>query len=45
MAARRRSAVSAILVADLIAEQDRPLSISEIGLIRSAAALLVRSEE
>ena len=33
------------LVADLIREQDRDLSISEIGLIRSAAALLVRSEE
>ena len=33
------------LVADLMAEQDRDLSISEIGLIRSAAALLVRSEE
>jgi hypothetical protein len=33
------------LVDDLIAEQDRELSISEIGLIRSAAALLVRSEE
>jgi hypothetical protein len=33
------------LVADLIREQGRELSISEIGLIRSAAALLVRSEE
>jgi hypothetical protein len=33
------------LVADLVAEQGRELSISEIGLIRSVAALLVRSEE
>ena len=33
------------LVNDLVLEQGRELSISEIGLVRSVAALLVRSEE